>query len=66
MFNIIPRIKKSSLEQYAIISDISERSVTWSSGASKFSVPNDIESFTFKDDEVTKTATKSAGSWQIN
>ena len=49
-----------------VISDISERSVTWSSGASKFSVPNDIESFTFKDDEVTKTATKSAGSWQIN
>ena len=49
-----------------VISDISERSVTWSSGASKFSVPNGIESFTFKDDEVTKTATKSAGSWQIN
>ena len=49
-----------------VISDISERSVTWSSGASKFSVPNGIESFTFKDDEVTKTATKSDGTWQIN
>ena len=49
-----------------VISDISERSVTWSSGASKFSVPNDIESFTFKDNEVTKTATKSDGTWQIS
>ena len=48
------------------ITEITPNVITWSSGAKQFRVPNTIESFTFKDEGILKTATKNEGSWQIN
>ena len=48
------------------ITEITPDVITWSSGAKQFRVPNTIESFTFKDGDILKTATKNEGSWQIN
>ena len=47
------------------ITEISNPDVTFSSGANEFSVPKTVTSFTFKDNEVLKTATKADGSWTI-
>ena len=47
------------------VTDISNQYVTFSSGANEFSVPKSVNSFTFKDNGVDKTATRTDDGWDI-
>ncbi len=48
------------------ITEITPKEITWSSGASEFSVPKTVTSFTFKDAGTLKTASKATGDWVIS
>ena len=48
------------------ITEITPNVITWSSGASEFSVPKTVTSFTFKDAGTLKTASKATGDWVIS
>ena len=64
--DVVRDVTAVDYEPTGAITDITPDAITWSSGAKQFRVPNTIDTFTFKDEGTLKTATNTAGSWQIN
>ena len=64
--DVVRDVTAVDYEPTGAITDITPDVITWSSGAKQFRVPNTIDTFTFKDEGTLKTATNTAGSWQIN